>query len=209
VRRQSPILIALAVALAALLSAGSCRAEDPELVTIDSVAYELPERWIGQRIDSSMIAVGDTLVRLPYEFTYDSSRIYVTRATREAFLAMAEAAKKAGVLLQADSGFRSASFQRRIIRRRLAAGEAFARIARHVAPPGYSQHQTGRALDLVPSEARFAFTETYRWLKDHAGKYGFTETYPELTDDANGTWWESWHWMYGGAGEKSGDATPD
>jgi LAS superfamily LD-carboxypeptidase LdcB len=46
----------------------------------------------------------------------------------------------------------------------------------------------------VPSEAIFAFTETYRWLSEHAAEYGFFETLPE--DPNAPLTWESWHWTH-------------
>jgi D-alanyl-D-alanine carboxypeptidase len=98
--------------------------------------------------------------------------------------------------LIADSGFRSISYQRRIIKNRLAAGEKMEHILKSVAPPGYSQHHTGRSLDLCPSEARFAHTKTYRWLVEHAAACGFRETIPN--NPAYPGTWESWHWTYVG-----------
>ncbi|HEX2897887.1 MAG TPA: D-alanyl-D-alanine carboxypeptidase family protein, partial [candidate division Zixibacteria bacterium] len=63
-----------------------------------------------------------------------------------------------------------------------------------VAPPGYSEHHTGRAVDFVPSEARFAYSKIYKWLKNNAAEFGFFETFPE--DTTGLVPWESWHWVY-------------
>ena len=143
-----------------------------------------------------MIAVKADLVRLPERFCFEDYRIYVMPAARDAFVGMAGAALKDSVHLIVDSGYRSGEFQEKIIKRRMAAGEDFEAVARFVAPPGYSQHETGCAFDLVPSEARFAHTETYAWLSEHAAEYGFVETYPE--DSTHTRYWESWHWYYRG-----------
>ena len=170
--------------------AGECS----ETITIDSVSYPVPAEWCGRRLDSSAIADPAKLVRLPAELSFDDYHIYVLPQTKDAFVRMAAAAKKDGIQLIADSGYRSARYQRQIIRRRLAEGEKPARILSMVAPPGYSQHETGLALDLVPSEASFAKTDIYRWLKSHASEFGFFETYP---DDPNRSHpWEPWHWAY-------------
>jgi D-alanyl-D-alanine carboxypeptidase len=107
---------------------------------------------------------------------------------------MATAAHEDSVELIADSGWRSLSFQRQIIRKRMAAGDSFEEVLNSVAPPGYSEHHTGRALDLCPSEARFAFTETYRWLSEHGAEFGFHETLPK--NPRAPLTWESWHWTY-------------
>ena len=170
--------------------------ECEETVIIDSVEYRVPPRWCGKAIDSSLIPDPATLVRLPDELSFEDSRIYVRRETRDAFVRMAEAARKDSVKLIVDSGFRSASFQRRIILRRMAEGASFEEVVRFAAPPGYSEHETGQVMDLVPSEARFAHTPIYEWLKRHAQTYGFVESLPE--DSTGEAFWESWHWRFDG-----------
>ncbi len=173
----------------------SCGDTDSTIV-IDSVEYEIPAKWESEKIDSALIADPETLKQLPQEFTYEEYRIYLTKETRDAFVEMAEAAKGDSVMLIADSGYRSANFQKRIIKRRMEQGDSFEKIMRFVAPPGYSQHETGRAFDLVPSEVEFAKTEMYAWLKENAAKFGFKETYPYEKD--NPSRWEPWHWYYVG-----------
>lgn len=184
------------LALAGLcLTAGCARADGcEETIMVDSVEYRLSDQWCGTRLDSTEIAQPGSLAQLPPDNTFEDYRIYVTRATRDAFVVMAAAAKKDSILLIADSGFRSPGFQLRIIKRRLEAGEPFERIISMVAPPGYSEHHTGRALDLVPSEARFAHTPAYTWLRANAARFGFHETYPD--DPASPHPWEAWHWVF-------------
>lgn len=165
-------------------------------VRIDSVSYAVGEPWCGRRLDSAAIARPSELVRLPDSLSFEDYRIYVTPATRRAFLAMAAAARKDGIRLIVDSGYRSVAYQRRLIARRLAEGKSFAAITKFVAPPGYSQHHTGRAVDLIPSDPSFAKSKTYAWLSEHAASFGFRESYPR--DFAGGLHWESWHWMFVG-----------
>jgi len=176
-------------------SAGAC----DETFALDSAVYPVPERWCGQLIDSSLLAVPDSLVRLPAELCWETYRIYVTRATREAFVAMAEAAARDSVSLIAKSGFRSARYQRELIRRRLREGQPLATVLKYVAPPGYSEHETGRALDLASSNGTFEKSPAYRWLKAHAEAYGFRETMPEPPvgcGENEAIAWEPWHWYY-------------
>lgn len=168
--------------------------ECEEIVIIDSVEYRVPPRWCGKAIDSSLIPEPTTLVRLPDELSFEDSRIYVRRETRDAFVRMAEAARKDSVILIVDSGFRSASFQKRIISRRMAEGATFEEVVRSAAPPGYSEHETGWVVDLVPSEARFAHTPIYEWLAQYAPTYGFVESLP--ADSTGEAFWESWHWRF-------------
>lgn len=170
--------------------AGDCA----ETVTIGGNDYAVPAHWCGKRLDSTRIAVDTELVRLPDEFTYEDYRIYLRPDARDAFVSMARAAKGDSVQLLTDSGYRSLKFQERIILERLRGGQTIEHILSMVAPPGYSEHHTGRAVDLVPSEALFAGTAGFTWLAEHAAGFGFRQTFPESATDS--LHWESWHWYY-------------
>lgn len=183
------LVIAIMLAAPAVL-AGDCN----ETVMIDSVEYAVGTRWCGKRLNPSDVADVTQLVRIPDEYCFDDYRIYVDPQAQETFVRMAEAAKGEGIGLIVDSGYRSAAYQGKIISRRLHVGETFERITRFVAPPGYSRHETGRAIDMVPSDAGFAHTDTYRWLKENAGRFNFVETYPR--DTTGLIPWEPWHWEY-------------
>lgn len=197
-RIATTLAVAVLLTFAAAVGAQQASPSDTpcDSLLIDGTWHMLPAQWCGWKLDSSDIADPATLVRLPDSLTYEDYRIYVTRDTREAFVKMASSAAKDSVYLITDSGFRSPGFQKRIIKRRLADGQDPGKVLREVAPPGYSQHHTGRALDLVPSEARFAHTRTFEWLQKHAAKYGFEQSYPD--DPESPFPWESWHWMYVG-----------
>lgn len=67
------------------------------------------------------------------------------------------------------------------------------------ARPGYSEHQTGFAIDFSYGSCSldcFTGTEQYVWLKDNAHKFGFIERYPEGFETITGYSAESWHWRY-------------
>jgi D-alanyl-D-alanine carboxypeptidase len=147
------------------------------------------------------------LVQLPQECTFEDYRIYAEQPACDAFVRMAEAARQDSVDLIADSGFRSPGFQRRIIKRRLEAGQPIDKILTQVAPPGYSEHHTGRAFDLVPSEARFAHGKAYRWLGANAGRFGFVESFPKGPPDSPA--WEPWHWLYVGSNPRMDTTAQD
>lgn len=72
------------------------------------------------------------------------------------------------------------------------------------AKPGTSEHQTGLALDIAPTnrecylEACFADTKEGTWLKDNAYKYGFILRYPLNKDQTTGYQYEPWHFRYVG-----------
>jgi hypothetical protein len=95
--------------------------------------------------------------------------------TAEAFLAMREAAAENGIDLWVLSGFRTREAQARLYRAwKKGRGNKAAR-------PGRSNHQSGRALDLIVAEAG-----TGEWLALHAQRFGFKRTVPS----------EPWHWEF-------------
>jgi D-alanyl-D-alanine carboxypeptidase len=112
---------------------------------------------------------------------------------------MSSAALADGITLVAISGFRSVRRQAEILEAKLAAGESIESILRVIAAPGYSEHHTGRAIDIgVPGEPplteAFEMTPAFRWLGDHAGEFGFLLSYPR--GNAHGIAYEPWHWCY-------------
>lgn len=116
-----------------------------------------------------------------------------------AMRAMVAAAARDGVVLEVVSGFRSFEHQRRLLRRKLDRGQPLASVLQVNALPGYSEHHSGRALDLttpgVPAaDAAFARTPAYGWLVHHASEYGFVLSYP--AGNAQGIAFEPWHWRY-------------
>ena len=112
---------------------------------------------------------------------------------------MREAAFEVGVTLLPISGFRTVARQEEIIRTKLAAGQAIDEILRNVAAPGYSEHHTGRAIDIgapgePPLTEQFAETPAFSWLEAHAADYGFTLSFAR--GNPHGIAYEPWHWCY-------------
>lgn len=64
------------------------------------------------------------------------------------------------------------------------------------APPGYSQHSTGLAVDFSPVSNSYEETAGYTWLKANGTTYGFEESYPKGTNKGAG--FEPWHWQFVG-----------
>lgn len=116
-----------------------------------------------------------------------------------AWWAMKAAAAHDGVAMELASAFRSVGRQTEILREKLAAGLTIEEALQWVAPPGYSEHHTGRAIDIgVPGEPAleedFETTPAYAWLQRHAGVYGFRLSYPR--GNSSGYGYEPWHWCF-------------
>ena len=72
-------------------------------------------------------------------------------------------------------------------------------VKKYVAYPGFSEHQTGLAVDLKASSSNtFKDTKEAKWLKENAYKYGFIERYTKKLEDVTGYQNESWHYRYVG-----------
>jgi D-alanyl-D-alanine carboxypeptidase len=112
---------------------------------------------------------------------------------------MIVAAEAQGVKLKIVSGYRSADYQAGLLRDKLRRGMKLDAALRINAPPGYSEHQSGCAVDLTTprskaADASFARTNAYAWLKKHAAEYGFHLSYPQ--NNPHGIEFEPWHWRY-------------
>jgi D-alanyl-D-alanine carboxypeptidase len=117
--------------------------------------------------------------------------------TALAWIAMKDAAAKDAVELLIVSGFRSVDYQASLIRKKLAAGQPISAILTVNAAPGYSQHHTGRAVDIAtpgsrPLTSSFEQTTAFDWLCSNAGAFGFQLPYHR--DNRYGITYEPWHW---------------
>lgn len=80
---------------------------------------------------------------------------YVNREVRlhplalDAWLAMKQAAAAHNVTIYICSAFRSYAYQAELIKRKLSAGHDIESIISILAPPGFSEHHTGRAIDII------------------------------------------------------------
>lgn len=63
---------------------------------------------------------------------------------------------------------------------------------------GYSEHQTGLAIDVNTVDSSFDNTAESNWLKDNCYRYGFIIRYPKGKDSITGYIYEPWHIRYVG-----------
>lgn len=120
--------------------------------------------------------------------------------TYAAFEEMFQAAATDGYQLYVTSGYRGYEEQEEVFASYLAEGdEEYA--LKYAAKPGYSEHQTGRAIDVfTPGEttSSFAYSPVAAWLAENAYEYGFILRYPESKEDLTGYNYEPWHYRYVG-----------
>ena len=112
---------------------------------------------------------------------------------------MKAAARRDGIGLAIVSAFRSFDRQVAIIRGKIAQGQGIRRILTYSAPPGYSEHHTGCAVDVGTEgcdelEEIFELSPAFAWLRKNASRYGYFMSYPRR--NRYGYRYEPWHWMY-------------
>ena len=120
-------------------------------------------------------------------------------AAADAWLAMQQAAKKEHTILLLVSAFRSIAWQRQLLEEKMASGVAWAEALSKTAYPGFSEHHTGRAIDLGAPDKEdltesFEATPQFEWLMKNAHRFGFSLTYPR--DNPFGIAYEPWHWCF-------------
>ena len=123
---------------------------------------------------------------------------------RDSLLNMRELAKKDGIYLVFLSGYRSINLQEDIFYSlKSIRNQEAAERARVSAPPGYSEHSTGFAIDIGDATRRetdfektFENTDAFRWLMKNAARFHF-----KLSFNKNNKYidYEPWHWRYEGS----------
>ena len=122
----------------------------------------------------------------------------------ESLLKMREDARNEGVFLVFLSGYRSINLQKDIFYSlKSMRNQDAAERARVSAPPGYSEHSTGFAIDIGDADKRetdfeveFENTDAFKWLKKNAAKYHFKLSFNQNNKNVD---YEPWHWRYEGS----------
>lgn len=112
-----------------------------------------------------------------------------------AFNTLSEAAANQGLDIYLSSGFRSYETQARIYGSYV---DSYGKESADTfsARPGYSEHQTGLAIDVNTIDDSFAGTPEAEWLANHAHEYGFIIRYPKGKESITGYKYEPWHIRY-------------
>jgi len=201
-----------ALGIAALAAGGfvALRMQRSQTVT----ATETPSQTTSQPSPTgSASPTGDTLLgHFAYQEAPQSElapivpdgTIKMRKAAATAYREMVAAAQQDGVSLVPISGFRSIADQKYLYfdvkAERNQDAEERAKVS---APPGYSEHHTGYAVDIGDGNAPslnlnqdFDKSAAYRWLKAHANRYSFELSFPK--NNRQGVSYEPWHWRFVG-----------
>ncbi len=131
-------------------------------------------------------------------------RIKLRKAAAQKFKAMVAAARAKGVVVVPISGFRSATSQQHLFFDiKAERGQVATKRASVSAPPGYSEHHTGYAVDIGDGAApatnlntTFEKTKAFKWLSANAARFSFELSFTK--NNPQGVSYEPWHWRYVG-----------
>lgn len=123
--------------------------------------------------------------------------IKVVDYVKDAFLSLSSDAKAIGLNIYASSGYRSYSNQKYIYENYVSM-DGKENADRYSARAGYSEHQTGLAIDVNTIDMTFDNTSESAWLRENAYKYGFIIRYPKGKEEITGYMYEPWHIRYVG-----------
>ena len=169
-----------------------------------------PEPFINLNLQSEGIDKNRILGHLPYseiskeKLVVIEPNIKVHIDMRDSLLKMREEATRDGIYLVFLSGYRSINLQRDIFfsLKSIRNQEASER-ARVSAPPGYSEHSTGFAIDIGDATRRetdfqteFENTDAFKWLIKNAAKFHFKLSFSKNNKYID---YEPWHWRYEGS----------
>ena len=147
-------------------------------------------------LDNTYVPNDITNIPLTYAFSDNQA----TKEVLSAFKNMWQKAKSENLNLIVNSSYRDYESQENVWNNYEARnGEEYADSI--AARPGYSEHQTGLALDIITYGANkntFEDTDEFKWLQKNAHKYGFILRYPKDKEDITGYEYESWHYRYVG-----------
>ena len=121
-----------------------------------------------------------------------------------ALMKMIYAARDEGVWIVPVSGFRNITNQELLFKNQIEKRGSPEAAAKLSAPPGYSEHHTGYAIDLADGLSPkkditydFPNTNAYRWLMIHAKEFGFEMSFP--ANNSQEVSYEPWHWRFVGS----------
>ena len=141
----------------------------------------------------------------PEDLTYVpgayGNNVPMREVIKEPFIELQKAAEEEiGIILKPTTAFRDQSFQNTLYNNYVAKDGVEAADT-YSARPGFSEHQTGLAIDLkntlISSSTRLNDSD-FEWLSNNAHRFGFIIRYPKEKVDITGYQFENWHIRYVG-----------
>ena len=131
---------------------------------------------------------------------YSKQGMKLVKVAKEAFEELSEDALKEDMNIIAMSSYRSYEYQVNLYNNYVKKDGKEAADT-YSARPGFSEHQTGLAIDVYNKKepyTNFEQTNEFKWMQDNAYKYGFILRFPKEKENETGYQYESWHYRYVG-----------
>lgn len=167
--------------------------------------------WLLTLVNNNVKLPDDWEETLEVKVADESTGKELATVAADAFINMKNAAAADGIELMLCSGYRTVEYQQSLFdaekQKWLDKGssdeEAYNQAKTVVAVPGYSEHNSGLAADIVTPKHQnlddaFGKTDAAKWLFEHAPDYGFILRYPENKQAITGIIYEPWHYRYVG-----------
>lgn len=197
------IMIFLAVSLLLLIS-GCDKGSDkkPSASSDVSSSVEQPAVSVVAKAHSTEVVDGVTYIDgiLIVNKTYSLPKSYnygLTDETLKAFNKMRNAAAKDNISLEIASGFRSYEEQETLYKE-YSAENGQKEADTYSARAGYSEHQSGMAIDVNGADFSMVGQKDMKWLEKHCSEYGFIIRFPKGKESITGYSYEPWHIRYVG-----------
>lgn len=198
------IMIFLAVSLLLLIS-GCDKGSDKKPSSssdVSSSSVEQPAVKAMAKAHSTEVVDGVTYIDgiLIVNKTYSLPKSYnygLTDETLKAFNKMRNAAAKDNISLEIASGFRSYEEQETLYKE-YSAENGQKEADTYSARAGYSEHQSGMAIDVNGADFSMVGQKDMKWLEKHCSEYGFIIRFPKGKESITGYSYEPWHIRYVG-----------
>ena len=185
------LFIAMAVALVLSEQSKEDTQKEPDYLVLVNKQHKLPDDWYKtvDLVPATNVTGGD--------FT-------VERKALEQFYALRRKMLEEGVQIELDSVTRTPEEQQ-IVWDNYAKDKGEDYCKKYIAPPGFSEHHTGLAIDIClvkdgkvinDNDEMIAERETFEKVWAHLAEFGFILRYLEGKDDITGYAYEPWHFRY-------------
>lgn len=122
--------------------------------------------------------------------------------TYKQFLLLKKYVEENGYIIDIESGYRSKEYQQTVWDE-IVKEKGLEHTKKYVAVPGYSEHQSGLAVDFVYYENdvwyedhKIPNKELLKFIADNCYKFGFIIRYPRGKEEITGYGYEPWHLRY-------------
>lgn len=186
----------------------------PDAIGFQEAATRVDAQSNAQEEKEILLVNRDNPLPKDYSVTLMTLPDGVNRAAEEAYeplCDMLEAGRREGLAFEICSSYRDVKRQEELfaedvaayMRNGLSYKQAYDKTAEQTMPPGYSEHSSGLAFDIVSLGYQMLDegqedTAENQWLQEHCAEYGFILRYPKDKEDITQITYESWHFRYVG-----------